>query len=246
MLHTKVKKDKIENENPLAHRLYDNKKEVYDYRLFISDFDSLSHDLDEIYNRLYQSTNDDLLELNICSEGGYFNDYLRLSHLCKEHFYKRVTSKLHFGYSAGALAFLLGDERICYPDSQLMLHNVSTAFSGKFANVQEQLNFDKEYFEKFMSEALSPYFTKKEIDDIWKGSDMYVNTVEMCKRKICTQVYAFSEYMDADLYYEFMTDKKSHKELIKIMYEGIEKFNTADADLIKYEYNKLFRTRATK
>ena len=239
----KMKRNKY-IENPYVHRLYDNKKEVYDYRLFINDFNSIGHEIDEIYNKLQSSTKDDLLELQISSFGGYFNDYMRLCNLCKEHFYNRVTSKTHYGFSCGAFAALLGDERIIYQNSQLMFHNVTSGLVGKMSDIEQQFHFDKKYYDKFLKSVLSPYFTTTEIESIWNGKDMWLDALEMCKRKIATQIFMYGDYWDADFYVDFMTNRAEHKKLIDTMYENLEQFNKADADNIKYEYNKLHRRKS--
>lgn len=210
-----LNKNECENDpKDLNHKLFTEKMSATKYRLFISEFNSLDHELDEIIHKLWQAQPHDELEINIASPGGYTHDLMKMENIFKTKFYGRVTTILNpYGYSCGALVFLAGDERIIYENSELMFHNVALGSYGKLSDVETELKHNKKYFENYIKNAIKPYFTKDELSELLRGKEFWMDALEICERRIATKVHIFGSYMDAETYVKYRTDKKFKKEL---------------------------------
>lgn len=228
------KKDKeIEpTDNEITHRLFQESMRATKYRLFIGEFASLDHELDEIINKLSNATESDILEVNISSPGGYTDDLMKIENVIRENFYGRTKTILNaYGYSCGAMIFLCGDERIIYENSQLMFHNITTGAYGKLSDLVDQVHHNKKFFENYMRYSLKPYFTKKEIDDLMMGKEFWLDALEICERKICTGISVFGATMAPELYIKYRKDKKTRCELLREL-EKTNALSKKDADFI--------------
>ncbi len=232
-----------ESETPLetledkeTHTLFQNKKEITDYRLFINEFSVLAHEFDKNLNVLMQASPDDELEVVISSPGGYTHDLMRLENIFKEYFYNRVTTKLNpYGHSCGAFIFLMGDERIIYENSEIMFHNVLMWSGGKRSDLEEYVTHSKNYWDNYFTKMLLPYFKKTEIKALLKGKEIWLNAYEMCKRGIATKIFIFGNYMDSKDYVKYIENKEFKDELHTGLKKNIDFLNGPDADYILKE-----------
>lgn len=211
----KIETENLDKNTP-EHKLFEITEKIKHYRLFIAEFCSLEHELDDILNKLYNAGENDTLEVMISSPGGYTDDLMKIENAIRSNFYGRTKTVLNaYGYSCGAMIFLFGDERIIYENSQLMFHNITTGTYGKLSDVENQIQHDKKYFENYIAYTLRPYFTKTEIKDLMQGKEFWLDALEICERKICTGISVFGAIMEPDLYVKFRKDKKTREKLIK-------------------------------
>lgn len=226
--------------NEHVHRLFANEKPSKQFRLYISEFDAIEHELDELSNQLSQATENDELIIDISSPGGYVVDLMRIENICREYFYGRVTTKAnHYGYSCGAIAFLFGDERVAFENSELMFHDISTGIFGKRSDINNEIVHNKKYWDEYLERTLSPFFSKKEIDSLFRGKEIWMGCLEMCERGIATQVNCFGNVVPAEWYIKYRKDAKTRKQIISQLYEARENLSRKDEDFLVYEYNKL-------
>lgn len=198
------------------HNLFKSEVKSTKYRLFISEFNSVQHELDNIYNDLLDADDGDTLEIYISSPGGYTWDLMKVENIIREKFYGRAKTILNsYGYSCGALLFLCGDERVIYENSELMFHNISTFMGGKLSDIETEFKHTRKHYEAYQKRALSPYFTKTEISDLLEGKEFWLDALEICERKICTSISVFGAQMSPDLYVEYRKSKGTRKDLIK-------------------------------
>ena len=196
----------------VSHSLFksENEKSSQSFRLFIGDFQHEPEELDEIFFNLEQANLSDTLEIDIHSNGGYIYELQRFENLIKNIFPKRTVTYLNpYGYSAGALLFLLGDERVCFENSQIMLHNATSGYGGKFSDIKRYADFEMSLIENYIIKILSKFMSKTEIKDLLDGKEFWFDTLEMCKRGMCTQVVINSEYIDPKEYIKLMEPKIS-------------------------------------
>jgi ATP-dependent protease ClpP protease subunit len=122
----------------------------------------------------------------------------------------RCTTFINYGFSAGAMAFLLGDQRIAYEYSSSMFHSYSGGFFGKRDDLLTQMKHEDKKLTRFFRDLVRPYFSKKDIDKVNKGKDYWMETLEMCKKNIVTHVITGSEMITAKEYIK-LKKKSNHK-----------------------------------
>ena len=170
------------------HKLY--KKETLvacNHRLFINEF--AEGNLDSILNELYDAEEYDTLEIRISSPGGSVLDLQRFQNVIENIFPETTYTVLdNHGFSCGALIFCMGYERIAHEFSQIMFHDWSGWYYGKAADIDKRYEFDRKIFKDWMIKLLKDFLSEKEIEDMFEGKEYWFDTIEMCKRNICTHV----------------------------------------------------------
>lgn len=213
------------------HNLFKSDVKYTKYRLFISEFNSVQHELDSIYNDLLDASEDDTLEIYISSPGGYTWDLMKVENLIRTKFYGRCSTILNsYGYSCGALMFLCGDRRLIYENSELMFHNISTFIGGKLSDMETEFRHTRKHYEAYQKRALSPYFTNQEIKDLLAGKEFWLDALEICERKLCTGISVFGAVMEPELYVDFRKSKGTRKDLLKEL-KGL-KLSKKDSDYL--------------
>lgn len=93
------------------------------------------------------------------------------------------THNLGVAYSAGSLIFLAGDERVMYPESELMIHRASCWDHGnakKFSESTQRL----EEFDKYAKKIYKKFFSKEIIERFWDGEDVYIKEKDIDSPKV--------------------------------------------------------------
>lgn len=225
--------DEQEYSKDHCHRLLVKKVTSKIYQLFISEFTSLDHELDDIINKISSADENDQIEIHISSTGGFIFDLFKMENIIHQYFYGRAKTILNsYGYSAGALLFLTGDERIIYENSELMFHNLKTGYYGKLKDIDRHLAHEKKHWENYIRRSLKPYFTKQEIEELLLGKEFWLDATEICQRGICTGVSIFGTIMSPDLYVDYSKNKKSKDELIRQLKNVKDNLSKKDRDFI--------------
>lgn len=172
-------------------------------KLFMGDFAEEQNGTQKIINKLQNVSNKDIvLELHISSYGGSVDELLEYYHLINTGYRGNCVTYLSMGYSAGAIAFLFGTERIIYEHSDFMLHSYSGGAVGKRDDMLVQLAHTDSRIQKFFEDMLSPYFSKKERKKMSKGKDFWLNSEQMLERGIATHIVMNGELLSAQEYLE--------------------------------------------
>nr|DAU90654.1 MAG TPA: hypothetical protein [Caudoviricetes sp.] len=196
------------------HKLY--KKETLvacNHRLFINEF--AEGNLDSILNELYDAEEYDTLEIRISSPGGNVLDLQRFQNVIENIFPETTYTVLdNHGFSCGALIFCMGYERIAHEFSQIMFHDWSGWYYGKAADIDKRYEFDRKIFKDWTIKLLKDFLTKNEIEDMFEGKEYWFDTIEMCKRNICTHVMYKGSKLTAAEFLELKNPKepKAQKE----------------------------------
>jgi ATP-dependent Clp protease protease subunit len=205
------------------------------YKLFVSDFDDGSiHGWNKIKNLLMGSYPEDTLELHISSYGGNTTEGIELYNIINSAYKNRSTAYLNYGFSMGALTFLMCSERIIYEDSEIMFHNWMGGFRGKAADIESHFGHTKRYLRRFFHKLLSPYFSDKEIKKIEKGKEVWLDAKDMMNRGIATGIVIDGEYFPREEYFKKYNKKgKVRKSWIKKQKEEAKKQKEQEEVLVK-------------
>ena len=180
------------------------------HTLYLDDGIKADTDINGLINTLRSAGKEDKLVVRICSPGGAVHVANRFKTIMKSDFHGRTTTILDpYGASACADLFLDGDVRIIYPYSYIMFHNFSAGAWGKGREILSRVGFYNKFFSKLMQAEYGPYFTKDEIEDLFKGADFYFDAEEMCRRGIATKVDVNGTLMDAKKYLKSLEVKKT-------------------------------------
>lgn len=218
------------------------------YKLFIGTFDEAGNGIQRILAKLQEAEPEDILEFHISSRGGVIDELLEIYNLCDTLFYGRVTTYCNYGYSAGAMAFLFGQDRLVYEHSDWMMHSYSGGFGGKRQDLLDQMAHEDKKLENFFSSLMEPYFTKKEIKKIQKGKDYWLNSEEMLKRGIATHIMVQGELITAQDYIELKNPEvkeariKAEKKLARQQKKNLKKLMELDALEVSPASEKLKET----
>lgn len=233
------KTEELEPKNDLVHRLFVKEQKITNYRLFINDFAIEAHEFDAELNKLMDANPQDTLEIDISSPGGACYDLKRLENVCQEFFYGRVTTRLNpYGFSCGALMFIMGDRRIAYENSEIMFHNVWYFTGGKRSDIEEEVRHNAKIWDSYFSKLLCPFFKQNEIKSLLKGKEYWFDTLEMCKRGIATDVYAFGTYIKARDYIDIRENKEKRKEFLVELSKDIENLSQRDAEWLAVQISQ--------
>jgi ATP-dependent protease ClpP protease subunit len=204
LITTKIQEERIpaQTEDGLpVEGFYEIVPEYEKLRLFVNDFqDDSVHGWNKIKNKLME-TDGGLLEVHISSYGGYVKEGIELYNIINTK-YQDAQAYLNYGYSMGALTFLMFKERIVYEHSDIMFHNWSGGLYGKAQDMEDRLNHDTRHLNRFFAKLMEPYFSKKEIKKIIKGKEFWCDSRQMLERGIATGIIKDGEYYNTKDYLE--------------------------------------------
>jgi len=201
--HTLFKKSISAVETHVKGNTYKKKPAHTQYRFFVNDFMEWEKGLHEIYNELWDASEDDKLELRINSNGGMVNEGAQFYSIIKNKFNGRCTTILdNKGYSMGALIFSLGDERIISEYSDMMYHTYSGGVFGKSGEIESRNNHTQKHLKQFFKDIIvgNRFLSKKEFEEMLIGKDFWFGPEEMCKRGIATHVLLNGKKITAKKY----------------------------------------------
>lgn len=174
----------------VPHTLFKQEEETTKkYRLFL---DYLVHEgnaMHEILNTLHNAESSDTLEIRVNSGGGYVKYGQQLINVIRDHFKGRCATIIDAEASSMAsFIFMAGDERIIYPHSIMMLHDVFMYLEGKSSESKKHIEVYQPVAMDFFTDMMGDTMSKKEINKVFSGIDYWFNAVEMCNRGIATKV----------------------------------------------------------
>jgi len=192
------------------------------FKLYVGDFGEDGRGTHAIIDKLRQSTDSaDTLELSINSNGGYVNELKVYHNMVTDMFNGKTMTVLDScGFSAGAIMFLMGDERVVYESSELMFHTYSTVYWGKSGDIGEahrhsETNLQPYFYSMLVDEG---YMTKKEFKQMCLGKDFWLSTPEMCERGIATHVMVYGHKIAAKHYMKLVDGKWDFEKVLAKTY----------------------------
>jgi ATP-dependent protease ClpP protease subunit len=204
------KTELVDKENNLYKKIPKHKS----YRFYVGIFFELKKGLHSVFNELKNASEDDTFELVINSHGGLVFEGKQFYNLIQEKFYGRTTAYLdNVGYSMGALLFCMADKRVVYEYSDFMFHNYSGGAHGKGGELKARVEYDAKSLEKFFHDVIvkKGFLSEKEFEQMLVGQDYWMDTKELCKRKIATHVILKGEEITAKEYLKSLKSGKKKK-----------------------------------
>jgi ATP-dependent Clp protease protease subunit len=135
-----------------------------------------------LIRKLERATEHDLVELHFVCDGGRMDSMQAIMTAIKRC-PARITGHLDsHAASAASLLFLCCDNWMITPTSYLMFHDFSGGLIGKGNEMTSQLSHYVNNFRMIMDQVCHPFLTKKEIDEIGRGKDLWLDATQLAKR----------------------------------------------------------------
>ena len=135
------------------------------------------------WNQLFRRAGpNDVIYVHINSHGGQINTAIQMMRAMRETEATLVTSIEGACLSAATMIFLCGDVCEVSDHSQFMVHTYSGGSWGKGSEMISQVTHDADWIAELMHDVYAGFFTKKEIDDIISGVDMWIKPDEVVQR----------------------------------------------------------------
>ena len=84
--------------------------------------------------------------------------------------------------SAATMVALACDGLICYPHGYMMIHTSSGCSFGKQSDIKKEEEFFNPWLESFFNEIYKNFLSKKEIQSVLEGTDMWLQSDEVMER----------------------------------------------------------------
>lgn len=198
------------------------------YSLHIGDFMHFEEDLVPLNTILYEigrANENDTLTVHITSHGGWIDEYVKIKTHIMSSFPGRITTIMDpIGYSAGAMLFLHGDQRIVYEDCAMMIHTYAGGERGIGNRMYDGIvHSEKRFINLFKRELVDTGYVTPEEFEIFKiGKEFWLTFEQIIERKIATHIYLDGMLLSIDEY----------KDLIEMSKEDLE---SIDKELAKIE-----------
>jgi ATP-dependent protease ClpP protease subunit len=177
----------------------------------------------ELVQLLTTMSEDDHLELTICSFGGYLHTTIMLSALirnCRGHVHGILAG---VAMSGGSILLLSCHSVEVMPHSQFMAHTSSGYDGGKLSDKFRSIQSGVKQLEALYKDVYSGFYTNEEIEDILAGKDSYLTYEEICERldnraKLFEQEAKaeVEKYQQALQSLESETENLNYEDLIKL------------------------------
>ena len=150
------------------------------YTLCIHEFGGERKDMHDLLHALRGGQENDLLEIRINSDGGSIIELQSIQNVISQYFKGRVTTILdNVGFSCGAMLFLMGDVKVAFEHSEMMLHQATYGVLGAMESVKQHVEFRQKSLENYFKSIVSGYFSDDEINEILSGKDLWLNVDDM-------------------------------------------------------------------
>lgn len=192
------------------HTLFTQQVEVISHnRLFIDDLVQDGAELHEILNRLHLGTELDTLEIRINSGGGFVKYGQQLINVVKDKFNDRCVTVLEAEASSmAAILFMVGDKRIIYPHSVLMVHDVSMYMGGKANETRKHMGTFLPVFKAYFKDIFKDTMSEREITKMFDGTDYWFDAEQMCIRGMADYVIVNGDNITAKEFLERLNPVK--------------------------------------
>jgi len=136
----------------------------------------------DLLNVLHTGTENDTVFLHINSEGGVLRMALQIANAISSTPAKVITVLDGEAISAASIIFLAGHEYIINPNCTFMIHNYSSVIGGKGHELASQIHHAGATVEKIMNHFYSKVLTEKELEEVCKGRDLWMDSDELAER----------------------------------------------------------------
>ena len=134
------------------------------------------------FDVLQNASEDDLVVIHINCWGGELMTAIQIVtqiKLCQAQVVCQIESAC---CSAATMVALACDGMICYPHGYMMIHTSSGCSFGKQSDIKKEEEFFNPWLEDFFNEIYKNFLTKKEIQNVLDGHDMWLRADEVVDR----------------------------------------------------------------
>ena len=134
------------------------------------------------FDILQSASEDDLVVIHINCGGGELMTALQIItqiKMCQAPVICQIESAC---CSAATMIALACDGLNCYPHAYMMIHTSFGCSFGKQSDVKREEEFYNPWLESFFNEIYKHFLTKKEIQEILSGKDMWLRSDEVMER----------------------------------------------------------------
>lgn len=124
----------------------------------------------------------DTVRLYINSPGGDLFTTLQFLRVMSDTEATIITSVEGACMSAATMIFLHGHQQEVTPHSLFMFHDYSSGTFGKGGEQYDQIQFEREWSRKFMTEVYRDFLTPAEIESMMHNKDIWMGSDEVVKR----------------------------------------------------------------
>ena len=124
----------------------------------------------------------DAIRIYINSPGGDLYTTLQFLRVMSDTEAHVTTSVEGACMSAATMIFLHGHAQEVTPHSLFMFHDYSSGTFGKGGEQYDQIQFERQWSKKFMSEVYADFLTDSEIESMMHNKDIWMDSDEVIKR----------------------------------------------------------------
>lgn len=136
----------------------------------------------EWFDTIRNASSTDTIRIYINSPGGDLYTTLQFLRVMSDTDATVVCSVEGACMSAATMIFLHGHSQEVTPHSLFMFHNYSAGTFGKGGEMYDQLQFERQWSENFMTEVYQDFLTAEEIASMMHNKDIWMGSDEVVKR----------------------------------------------------------------
>lgn len=134
------------------------------------------------FDILQNACEDDVVVIHINSYGGQLMTTVQIItqiKMCHAQVLCQIESAC---CSAATMIALACDGLYCYPHAYMMIHTSSGCNFGKQSDIKREEEFYNPWLENFFNEIYKHFLTKKEIQEVLSGKDMWLRAEDVMER----------------------------------------------------------------
>jgi len=134
------------------------------------------------FDTIRNASSNDAIRIYINSPGGDLYTTLQFLRVMSDTEAHVTTSVEGACMSAATMIFLHGHAQEVTPHSLFMFHDYSSGTFGKGGEQYDQIQFERQWSKKFMSEVYKDFLTDSEIESMMHNKDIWMDSDEVVKR----------------------------------------------------------------
>ncbi len=127
---------------------------------------------------------DETIIMHLNTTGGDLSAGLQIVNAMKYSQAHIVASLEGEAFSLGSLIFLAADEFLIHDNSIMMIHNFSGGSYGKGNEQVAYIEATSKWFKQLAQDYYVPFITEKELAEVLKDNDIYLQTDDIRKRVV--------------------------------------------------------------
>ena len=180
-------KAEVEEELELEVKPYEHFEQMLVTKVqhyYLSGFIDIPSSYVKMIHSIMTATPSETIIIHLNTAGGDLSTGIQLINAMKFSEGHVICSLEGEAYSLGSLIFLAADEFLVHDNSTMMIHNFSGGIYGKGNEQVQQLEATIKWFNTLARDYYLPFISDKELGDILKGEDLWLQTDDIRKRLV--------------------------------------------------------------